>query len=149
MKNVIYLLLLLTSCVSEKQVQRYFVKHPDKIEKVFIIDEYHDTIQVVKDSLVVERITDSFYTWFNDTHYIDRWRIKEVLKPCKDSITIVSKRIFTDRYKDVYLKGQDCFSYICLPVVLWQVRCLYIQTKTFHQFNNSFVICFPVDSLNA
>ncbi len=106
MKNVIYLLLLLTSCVSEKQVQRYFVKHPDKIEKVFIIDEYHDTIQVVKDSLVVERITDSFYTWFNDTHYIDRWRIKEVLKPCKDSITIVSKRIFTDRYKDVYLKAK-------------------------------------------
>lgn len=99
-------LLLLTSCVSEKQVQRYFVKHPEAIEKVYFIDEYHDTTIVVKDSLITERITDSIYTWFNDTHYIDRWRIKEVLKPCKDSILIVSKRIYTDRYKDVYLKAK-------------------------------------------
>lgn len=101
MKNLLFLLLL-TSCVSEKQVQRYFEKNPDKIEKVFLIDEYHDTTIVTKDSLVVERITDSIYSWFNDTHYIDRWRIKEVLKPCKDSITIVSKQIYTDRYKRVY-----------------------------------------------
>ena len=101
MKNLLFLLLL-SSCVSEKQVQRYFEKNPDKIEKVFLIDEYHDTTIVTKDSLVVERITDSIYSWFNDTHYIDRWRIKEVLKPCKDSIKIVSKQIYTDRYKRVY-----------------------------------------------
>ena len=101
MKNLLFLLLL-TSCVSEKQVQRYFEKNPDKIEKVFLIDEYHDTTIVIKDSLVVERITDSIYSWFSDTHYIDRWRIKEVLKPCKDSIKIVSKQIYTDRYKRVY-----------------------------------------------
>ena len=54
----------------------------------------------------MERITDSFYTWFADTHYIDRVRIKKVLEPCKDSILIVSKRIYTDRYKDVYLKAK-------------------------------------------
>lgn len=101
MKNLLFLLLL-SSCVSEKQVQRYFEKNPDKIEKVFLIDEYHDTTIVTKDSLVVERITDSIYSWFSDTHYIDRWRIKEVLKPCKDSILIVSKQIYTDRYKKVY-----------------------------------------------
>ena len=101
MKNLIFLLLL-SSCVTEKGVQRYFVKNPDKIEKVFLIDEYHDTIRVVKDSLIVESITDSFYNWLNQTEYIDRWRIKEVLKPCKDSITIVSKQIITDRYKKVY-----------------------------------------------
>jgi len=106
MKNVIYLLLLLTSCVSEKQVQRYFVKHPEAIEKVYFIDEVHDTTTIVKDSLVVERITDSIYTWFTDTKYIDRVRIQKVLEPCKDSILIVSKRIFTDRYKDVYLKAK-------------------------------------------
>ena len=99
-------LLLLTSCVSERGVQRYLDKHPEAIEKVYFIDEYHDTTIVVKDSLITERITDSIYTWFNDTHYIDRWRIKEVLKPCKDSILIVSKRIITDRYKDVYLKAK-------------------------------------------
>jgi CRISPR/Cas system type I-B associated protein Csh2 (Cas7 group RAMP superfamily) len=29
-------------------------------------------------------------------------RIKKVLQPCKDSIIIVSKEIFVDRYKKVY-----------------------------------------------
>lgn len=101
MKNLLFLLLL-SSCVTEKGVQRYFEKNPQEIEKVYLIDEVHDTTIVIKDSLVVERITDSIYSWFNDTHYIDRWRIKEVLKPCKDSIKIVSKQIYTDRYKRVY-----------------------------------------------
>lgn len=95
-------LLLLTSCVSEKGVQRYLAKNPDMIEKVYYIDEVHDTTTIVKDSLVVERITDSIYTWFTDTKYIDRVKIKKVLKPCKDSILIVSKQIITDRYKKVY-----------------------------------------------
>ena len=101
MKNLIFLLLL-SSCVTEKGVQRYFQKNPQEIEKVYLIDEVHDTTTIVKDSLIVERITDSFYTWLNQTEYIDRWRIKEVLKPCKDSIVIVSKNIITDRYKKVY-----------------------------------------------
>jgi hypothetical protein len=100
------ILVLLTSCVTTKRIERYLEKNPKEIEKVFITNDVHDTTLIVKDSLIVERITDSFYTWFADTHYIDRWRIKEVLKPCKDSITIVSKRIFTDRYKDVYLKAK-------------------------------------------
>ena len=101
MKNLIFLLFL-SSCVTEKGVQRYFEKNPQEIEKVYLIDEVHDTTIVTKDSLVVERITDSFYTWLNQTEYIDRWRIKEVLKPCKDSIVIVSQNIITDRYKKVY-----------------------------------------------
>lgn len=105
MRNLLFLLLL-TSCVTEKGVQRYFKKHPQEIEKVFIHDEVHDTTILVKDSLITERITDSFYTWFADTKYIDRWRIKEVLKPCKDSILIVSKRIYSDRYKTMYLKAK-------------------------------------------
>ena len=99
-------LLLLSSCVSEKQVQRYFEKHPEAIEKVYIHDFVHDTTIVIKDSTVVERITDSIFTWFADTHYIDRVRIKKILEPCKDSILIVSKRIYSDRYKDVYLKAK-------------------------------------------
>lgn len=102
----LFFLLLLTSCVTEKGVQRYFEKNPQEIEKVFIYNEVHDTSIIVKDSLVVERITDSIYTWFADTHYIDKVRIKKVLEPCKDSILIVSKRIYTDRYKDVYLKAK-------------------------------------------
>ena len=101
MKNLIFLLLL-SSCVTKKGVQRYFEKNPQEIEKVYLIDEVHDTTTIVKDSLIVERITDSFYTWLYDTQYIDRVRIKKVLEPCKDSITIVSKQIYTDRYKKVY-----------------------------------------------
>ena len=105
MRYLIFLFLL-SSCVTERQVQRYFEKHPEEIEKVYIHDLVHDTTTIVKDSLVVERITDSIYTWFADTHYIDRVRIKKVLEPCKDSILIVSKRIYSDRYKDVYLKAK-------------------------------------------
>jgi hypothetical protein len=101
MKNLIFLLLL-TSCVTAKKVDKYFAKNPTEIERVFVFDEVHDTTTIIKDSLIVERITDSIYSWFNDTHYIDRVRIKEVLKPCKDSIIIVSKQIYTDRYKKVY-----------------------------------------------
>lgn len=96
------ILVLLTSCVTTKRIERYLEKNPQEIEKVFIYQDVHDTIRVVKDSLTVERITDSFYTWLNQTEYVDRWRIKEVLKPCKDSIIIVSKQIYTDRYKKVY-----------------------------------------------
>jgi len=100
------ILVLLTSCVTTKRIERYLEKNPQEIEKVFITNDVHDTIRIVKDSLIVERIADTLYQWFNDTHYIDRVRIKKVLEPCKDSIIIVSKQIYTDRYKDVYLKAK-------------------------------------------
>jgi hypothetical protein len=96
------ILVLLTSCVTTKRIERYLEKNPKEIEKVFITNDVHDTTLIVKDSLIVERITDSFYTWFADTHYIDRMRIKKVLEPCKDSIIIVSKKIYVDMYKKVY-----------------------------------------------
>jgi hypothetical protein len=101
MKNLIFLLLL-TSCVTQKKIEKYLVKHPEAIETVFIINDVHDTTLITKDSLVVERIADTLYQWFNDTHYVDRVRIKKILEPCKDSIIIVSKQIYTDRYKKVY-----------------------------------------------
>lgn len=119
MKYLLFFLLL-TSCVSERQVQKYFEKHPEAIEKVFIYNEVHDTSIVVKDSIVIERITDSIYTWFADTHYIDKVRIKKVLEPCKDSILIVSKQIFTDRYKDVYLKAKRDIELIDKELRWWR-----------------------------
>jgi hypothetical protein len=96
------LLLLLSSCVTTKKIERYLEKHPEAIETVFIINDVHDTSIIVKDSLVVERIADTLYQWFNDTHYIDRVRIKKILEPCKDSVLIIEKKVFVDRYKKVY-----------------------------------------------
>jgi len=100
------ILILLSSCVTQKKIDRYFKKHPEAIEKVFITNDVHDTIRVVKDSLIVEKISDTLYQWFTEYKYLDKeitkWRIKEVLKPCEDSIVIVEKQVFVDRYKKVY-----------------------------------------------
>jgi hypothetical protein len=100
------ILILLSSCVTQKKIDRYFKKHPEAIEKVFITNDVHDTIRVVKDSLIVEKISDTLYQWFTEYKYLDKvvtkWQIKQVLKPCEDSIVIVEKQVFVDRYKKVY-----------------------------------------------
>jgi hypothetical protein len=96
------LLLLLSSCVTQKKIERYFLKNPEAIETIYITNDVHDTSVIIKDSLIIERITDTLYQWINDTHYIDRVRIKKVLEPCKDSIIIIEKQVFVDRYKKVY-----------------------------------------------
>jgi hypothetical protein len=101
MKYLIFLLLL-TSCVTQKKIDRYFEKNPQEIERVFVFNDVHDTTTIVKDSLTVQRISDTIYHWLSQPEYIEMWRIQEVLKPCKDSILIVSKQIYTDRYKKVY-----------------------------------------------
>jgi hypothetical protein len=100
------LLLLLSSCVTTKKIERYLEKHPEAIEMVFIINDVHDTVRVVKDSLITEKITDTLYNWFTEYKYLDKeitkYKIKEVLKPCKDSVLIIEKKVFVDRYKKVY-----------------------------------------------
>ncbi len=96
------ILILLSSCVTQKKIERYFLKNPEAIETIYITNDVHDTTLITKDSLVIERIADTLYQWINDTHYIDRVRIKKVLEPCKDSIIIIEKQVFVDRYKKVY-----------------------------------------------
>jgi hypothetical protein len=96
------ILILFSSCVTTKRIERYLEKNPQEIEKVFIVNDIHDTSVIIKDSLIIERIADTLYQWINDTHYIDRVRIKKVLEPCKDSIIIIEKQVFVDRYKKVY-----------------------------------------------
>jgi hypothetical protein len=100
------ILILFSSCVTQKKIDRYFKKHPEAIEKVFIYQDVHDTTIVVKDSLVINKLTDTLYQWFTEYKYLDKeitkWRIKEILKPCEDSIVIVEKQVFVDRYKKVY-----------------------------------------------
>ena len=99
-------LFLFSSCVTQKKIDRYFKKHPEAIEKVFITNDVHDTTIVVKDSLVINKLTDTLYQWFTEYKYLDKvvtkWQIKQVLKPCEDSIVIVEKQVFVDRYKKVY-----------------------------------------------
>lgn len=100
------ILILLSSCVTQKKIDRYFKKHPEAIEKVFITNDVHDTTIIVKDSLVINKLTDTLYQWFTEYKYLDKvvtkWQIKQVLKPCEDSIVIVEKQVFVDRYKKVY-----------------------------------------------
>jgi hypothetical protein len=100
--HLFIILILLNSCVTQKKIEKYLIKHPEAIETIFIINDVHDTTLITKDSLVVERIADTLYQWFNDTHYVDRVRIKKILEPCKDSIIIIEKKVFVDRYKKVY-----------------------------------------------
>ena len=108
MKNQTFLvcIIFLTSCVTQKKIDKYFQKHPEAIEKVFIFQDVHDTTIITRDSLVINKITDTLYNWFTEYKIVDKqitkWKIKEVLKPCKDSIVIVDKKIFVDRYKKMY-----------------------------------------------
>jgi hypothetical protein len=100
------ILILLSSCVTQKKIDRYFKKHPEAIEKVFITNDVHDTTIVTKDSVILEKMTDTLYKWLTEYKYLDKvvtkWQIKQVLKPCEDSIVIVEKQVFVDRYKKVY-----------------------------------------------
>ena len=93
------IIVLFASCVTQKKIDKYFDKNPDAVRKVLIYEEKHDTTIIQKDSMIVERITDSFYTWFADTHYIDRWRVKKVLMPCKDSLIYIYKPIYNGIHK--------------------------------------------------
>jgi hypothetical protein len=99
-------LLFLSSCVTQKKIEKYLVKHPEAIETIYITNDVHDTTIVTKDSVILEKITDTLYQWFTEYKYLDKvvtkWQIKQVLKPCEDSIVIVEKQVFVDRYKKVY-----------------------------------------------
>lgn len=122
MKNLIILaILFLSSCTTLKKSESYFDRYPDKAKLVarkyvlthqitgakicidaFPPQEIHDTISVVKDSLTVERITDTIFTWLTETKYIDRERIKKILIPCKDSIKIVTNTIYDNKFEVLY-----------------------------------------------
>lgn len=122
MKNFILLaILFLSSCTTLKKAESYFDKYPDKAKLVarkyvlthqitgakicldaFPPQEVHDTISIVKDSLIVENITDTIVSWLTETKYIDREHIKKILIPCKDSIKIVTNTIVDKKYEILY-----------------------------------------------
>ena len=121
MKYIIILIIGFLGCTTLKKAEGYFEKHPEKanyVAKQYInafelpgakicLDAFPqttkiDTISVVKDSLIVEKITDTLYEWFTDTKYVNKDKIRTILKPCRDSIKIVSKTIYDDKYKILY-----------------------------------------------
>jgi PBP1b-binding outer membrane lipoprotein LpoB len=122
MKNLIILaILFLSSCTTLKKAESYFDKHPQKaknVAKSYILNhdvagakicidafpqkEVHDTISVVKDSLTVERITDTIFTWLTETKYVDKERIMKILIPCRDSIKIITNTIIDPKLKLLY-----------------------------------------------
>jgi hypothetical protein len=133
MKNTIIIigLLSITSCTTLKKAESYFEKHPEKanyVAKQYInafelpgakicLDAFPqkntiDTISIVKDSLIVEKITDTLYQWFTDTRYVDKDKIKKVLLPCRDSIKIVSKTIYDPKYEILYKDLQSNYTNI-------------------------------------
>lgn len=122
MKNLIILAILFSSsCTTLKKAESYFYKHPNKakiVAKSYILNhdvegakicidafppkEVHDTISVVKDSLTVEIMTDTIFSWLTETKYVDKERIRKILIPCKDSIKIITKTIFDNKYEILY-----------------------------------------------
>ena len=85
--------------------------HPEKAAELcleqFPQEEVHDTIRIVKDSLIVEQKIDSVYNWFVEEHFIDKVvfkdKIKEILKLAHDTIKITTVK-WDDRYKVMYEK---------------------------------------------
>lgn len=121
MKYIIIILLGLYGCTTQKKAEAYFQRHPEKANYVarqyinafelpgakICLDAFPqtnttDTISIVKDSLIVEHITDTLYHWITDTKYVDKEKIRTILKPCRDSIKIISKTIYDDKYKILY-----------------------------------------------
>jgi hypothetical protein len=121
--KIISLILILGffSCTTLKKAEGYFEKHPEKanyVAKQYInafelpgakicLDAFPpinkiDTFSIIKDSLIIQNITDTLYEWFSDTKYIDKDKIKKILVPCNDSIKIVSKTIYDPKYEILY-----------------------------------------------
>lgn len=108
-------------CMSEKKVQRYVRENTQVAENItneFIrlnkvkgaqicLDVFppeivsNDTIIVYRDSIEVNKVVDTLYKWFNDTHYVNKVSIKSVLKPFWQE-KIVTKMVTDTRYKTLY-----------------------------------------------
>jgi hypothetical protein len=130
MKSLITILIIgFFSCNTLKKAEGYFDKHPEKanyVAKRYInqfklpgakicLDAFPqknkiDTFSVVKDSLIVEQITDTLYQWLIETKYIDKNKIKKILIPCRDSIKIVQKTIYDSKYEILYKDLQSNYN---------------------------------------
>lgn len=104
-------IIFLSSCVTSNKIKRYMLLHPEKAAELcleqFPQEEIHDTIRIVKDSLIVEQKIDSVYNWLIEDHYIDKIvfkdKIKQIIKIAHDTIRITIIK-WDNRYKVMYEK---------------------------------------------
>jgi len=89
------LLIFLSSCTTE----RFITKYIDK--------EVHDTTIIQKDKIVVDRITDSIYSWIYDTTIVEYERVRKVLQPCADSVIKINKIVYTELYKEQFHQAEE------------------------------------------
>jgi hypothetical protein len=125
--RIIIILIFLSSCTTLRKAEHYFQKHPTKANNVarnYIINNQIDGVKICidafpqidivdsfivsKDSIIINTITDSIFSWLTEVKYVDRERIKKVLIPCKDSIRIINRTIYDKKYEilynDMYIK---------------------------------------------
>ncbi len=131
MKNIIIIIGLfsIASCTTLKKAESYFEKHPEKanyVAKKYInafelpgakicLDAFPpintiDTISIVKDSLIVEKMTDTLYKLITETKIVNKDKIRKILVPCRDSIKIVSKTIYDPKYEILYKDLQSNYN---------------------------------------
>jgi len=95
MRYLTILIILLSSCTTERLITKYIDR------------EIHDTTIIEKDKIVVDRITDSIYSWIYDTTIVEYERVRKVLKPCTDSVIEVNKIIYNEIYKEQLQQAQE------------------------------------------
>jgi hypothetical protein len=89
------ILIFLSSCTTERLITKYIDR------------EIHDTTIIQKDKIVVDRITDSIYSWIYDTTIVEYERVRKVLQPCADSIVKINKVVYTELYKDQFHESEQ------------------------------------------
>jgi hypothetical protein len=82
--------------------------HPEDAAQIcleqFPQESHFDTIQIVKDSFIIEEKIDTIYSWFIDHHYLEpemKIKLKNIIKTMKDTVVITQTK-WDDRYKVLY-----------------------------------------------
>jgi len=108
MLKYLLIIFLFTSCITTNKVRKYLYDHPVQAAKLcleqFPQESKIDTIQLVKDSLIVEQRVDSIYTWLVEEHYLEsevKTKIRTVIKELKDTIVITETK-WDDKYKVLF-----------------------------------------------
>lgn len=120
MLKYLWIIILFASCTTAHKVEFYLDKHDDVYSAVsrkyiqthpvegakicmdaFPPIEKRDTITVLKDTLISERISDTLYKWMTDTKYVTKDKIRTILKRY-DSIQYITTTVYDPKYKILY-----------------------------------------------